>query len=257
MNRRIRLTWLGPDPHAPFPPVTAALSDPNGLLAGGGDLHPERLLNAYRRGIFPWFSEGEPILWWCPGPRAVFRTDTWRPAMRFLRELRRSGWTVSADTDFDTVIAHCADTPRPGQGGTWIVEPMRQAYSLLHRLGHAHSIEVRHGEALVGGLYGLSIGRMFFGESMFSLRSGGSKAALAALTLRLREWGFPLIDCQVENPHLHRLGAGLMPLNTFLCEVQRLCEQPGRPGPWTGAFGTLCGEDIASALRPASSALPG
>lgn len=249
MTRRLRLPWLEPDPLAPFPPTWSALPDPNGLLAAGGDLHPERLLNAYRRGIFPWYSEGEPILWWCPGPRAVFDTADYRPASRFLRSLRSSGWTVSADTDFDAVVAHCATTPRPGQDGTWIVDEMRHAYGVLHRLGHAHSIEVRAGDTLIGGLYGLSIGRMFYGESMFSLRSGGSKAALAALGLRLCEWEFPLIDCQVENPHLRSLGARLMPLTGFLGEVRRLTALPGRPGPWTMDFGLLDAATLAASMR--------
>lgn len=249
MSRRIRLHWLDSDPRAPFPPISSAHSDPNGLLAAGGDLHPQRLLNAYCQGIFPWFGEGEPILWWCPGPRAVFRSAEYRPASRFLRSLRGSGWTVTADTDFDAVVAHCASTPRPGQDSTWIVEDMRRAYGLLHHLGYAHSVEVRDGDALIGGLYGLAIGRMFYGESMFSLHSGGSKTALAALALRLCDWEFPLIDCQVENPHLRSLGARLMPLTAFLGEVRRLTALPGRPGSWATDFGCLHAADIVAALR--------
>lgn len=251
MTRRLRLPWLQSDPNAPFPPTWSALADPNGLLAAGGDLHPQRLINAYQRGIFPWYGEGEPILWWCPGPRAVFHTADYRPASRFLRTLRSSGWTVTADTAFDAVVGHCACTPRPGQDGTWIVDDMRRAYGLLHRLGYAHSIEVRAGDALIGGLYGLAIGRMFYGESMFSLRSGGSKAALAALALRLRDWGFPLIDCQVENPHLRSLGARLMPLSAFLGEVRRLTEQPGRIGAWSEDFGRLPADALVAAIRTA------
>ena len=182
----MRLPRLGADPDSPFPPLRSALREPDGLLAVGGDLSPARLLNAYRHGIFPWFSPGEPILWWSPDPRVVFDTAAFRLSRRFRRELRRSEWTLSADTDFAAVMRACADIPRAGQdGGTWIGEEMLAAYGELHRLGHAHSIEVRDGGQLVGGLYGVAIGRMFFGESMFSAASGGSKLALAALARTL------------------------------------------------------------------------
>src|SRR5690606_29028750 len=168
------------DPDAPFPPAALALREPDGLLAVGGDLSPRRLLNAYRGGIFPWYSDGQPILWWSPDPRLVFRTDAVRLSSRFRRSLRRCDWRVRADTDFAAVIAACADSPRLGQSGTWITASMRAAYLRLHQLGHAHSIEVwdRQGR-LAGGLYGVAVGRMFFGENMFSAYSGGSKVALA------------------------------------------------------------------------------
>lgn len=235
----LRLPQLGADPASPFPPAGTALREPDGLLAMGGDLSPQRLLNAYAHGVFPWFSDGQPILWWSPDPRTVFRTDGVHLSARLRRELRRSEWRIVADRDFGAVIAACASAPRPGQDDTWITRDMQAAYCGLHRLGHAHSIEVRDGGRLVGGLYGVAIGRMFFGESMFSAESGGSKVALAALALRLREWGWPLIDAQVGNPHLDTLGAEAWPRPSFLAAVAEACAQPGRPGSWAGTFGTL------------------
>ncbi len=236
----IRLPLLAADPHAPFPPVEMALREPDGLLAMGGDLSPPRLLNAYARGIFPWYSEGQPLLWWSPDPRMVFRTEAVRLSSRFRRELRRSGWTARADTAFDAVIAACARTPRPGQAGTWITDDMLQAYGTLHRLGHAHSVEVHdRAGSLVGGIYGVAVGRMFFGESMFSAVSGGSKAALAALAHRLREWDWPLIDAQVESPHLLTLGAESWPRARFLSGIAPLCADPRPAGPWSARFGEL------------------
>lgn len=234
--------WL---PHvlqgdAPFPPVELALRHPDGLLAAGGDLSPRRLLEAYRHGIFPWYSEGQPILWWSPDPRMVFRTDRVRLSTRFRRQLRRSPWVVRADTAFDTVLAACAATPRPGQDGTWITAEMEAAYRTLHQLGHAHSVEVLDTDgSLVGGLYGVAMGRMFYGESMFSARSGGSKVALAALAHQLHAWGWPLLDAQVENPHLVSLGAERWPRGRFQVAVRKLVTLPGRPGPWSDAFGTF------------------
>lgn len=230
---------LPPSPDAPFPPAEDALAEPDGLLAVGGDLSPQRLLNAYAGGIFPWFSQGQPILWWSPDPRTLFRTDGVRLGSRFRRSLRRSDWHVGADTRFAAVIDACAQTPRPGQDGTWITPEMRDAYLALHRLGYAHSVEVLDGDTLVGGLYGVAIGRAFFGESMFSGRSGGSKVALAALAHRLRQWGWPLIDAQVENPHLLGLGAESWPRARFLAQVRELAGQPEPVGSWTARFGEL------------------
>lgn len=241
----MHLPVLDADPTVPFPPVGSALRDPDGLLAVGGDLSPARLLNAYRHGIFPWFSRGDPILWWCPDPRLVFRTDGVHLSTRFRRGLRRSTWTLRADTAFDAVIEECARVPRHGQHGTWITPAMRAAYRELHRLGHAHSVEAYDGERLVGGIYGVAIGRMFFGESMFSAESGGSKVALAGLALRLRQWGWPLIDAQVENPHLVRLGARPWPRPEFILAVRELVEAPGSHGAWTDRFGTLAARDLA------------
>ena len=220
MNRR--LPWrLDDAPDAPFPPAESALRVPDGLLAIGGDLTPQRLLTAYSGGIFPWFNEGEPILWWSPDPRMVFRTDGVHLSRRFLRTLRGLPWTVSADTAFDEVMQACALAPRAGQQGTWITPTMRAAYGELYRLGFAHSVEVREGADLVGGIYGVCIGRMFFGESMFSVRSGGSKVALAALCRLLTAQGITLLDAQVENPHLLRMGAVHMPREAFLEHVRR------------------------------------
>jgi leucyl/phenylalanyl-tRNA--protein transferase len=241
------VAWLGASPDAPFPDPTDALRDPDGLLAIGGDLHPRRLLNAYRAGIFPWFSEGEPPLWWSPDPRTVFRTDRVAWSRRFRRGLRQSDWLLRADTAFEAVIAACASIPRPGQRGTWITDAMQAAYVELHRLGHAHSVEVWSGDALVGGIYGVAIGRMFFGESMFSRRPEGSKVAIAGLAHRLHAWGWPLIDAQVENPHLLSLGAELWPRTEFLRAIAPLVAEPQTPGTWTEHFGEL----PARALAPA------
>lgn len=241
----IHLPALSPDPNAPFPPGQSALRHPDGLLALGGDLSPPRLLNAYRGGIFPWYSDGQPILWWCPDPRTVFRTDGVHLSARFRRWLRRSSWTVRADTAFAQVIETCANIPRGDQRGTWITQDMIEAYRELYRLGHAHSIEVYAGDRLVGGLYGVSVGRMFFGESMFSAESAGSKVALAATAHRLHEWGFPLLDAQVENDHLMSLGAERWPRERFLAEVASLTSQPAPMGSWTRRFGTLAVTELA------------
>lgn len=243
----IRLPVLPEDPAAPFPPAHAALRQPDGLLALGGDLSPQRLLNAYRHGIFPWYSDDQPILWWCPDPRTVFRTDCVRLSSRFRRWLRRSDWSVRSDMAFSEVIAACAAIPRRGQRGTWITSEMIEAYRELHRLGHAHSIEVYAGERLVGGLYGVSIGRMFFGESMYSAESGGSKVALAALAHRLQGWGWPLLDAQVENDHLLSLGAETWPRDRFLAAVAELTPLPEPAGPWSRRFGTMSAAELAQA----------
>lgn len=243
----IRLPALPADPAAPFPAVELALREPDGLLAIGGDLSVERLVNAYRSGIFPWFGDDQPILWWSPDPRTVFQTNGVRLSSRFRRSLRRCEWQLRADTAFEAVVGACASAPRGGQHGTWITGEMRRAYRDLHAAGFAHSVEVFDGDMLVGGIYGVAVGCMFFGESMFSARSGGSKVALAGLALRLREWGWPLIDAQVENPHLRSLGADVVPRAEFLAEVQGLVERAGRPGAWTEAFGSLPASALAGA----------
>lgn len=232
------VTKLGPDPASGFPPADQALDEPDGLLAVGGDLSPTRLLDAYRHGIFPWFEEGQPILWWSPDPRMVFRTDGVHLSRRFRRTLRALPWTVRADTAFDAVVKACA-APRAGQRGTWITAGMRAAYGELHRLGHAHSVEVFAGDALAGGLYGVAIGRMFFAESMFSALPGGSKLAIAALARQLHRWQWPVFDAQLENPHLRSLGGDVWPRKRFLAETARLVALSGRPGPWTADFGTV------------------
>jgi leucyl/phenylalanyl-tRNA--protein transferase len=242
---RLPIPRLAADPAAPFPPAHRALAEPDGLLCFGGDLSPTRLLNAYRAGIFPWYSAGQPILWWSPDPRLVFRTDGVRLSRRFRRALRASTWVVRADTAFDAVLDACATLPRRGQDGTWITAEMARAYVVLHRLGHAHSVEVHDGERLVGGIYGIAIGRMFIGESMFSAESGGSKIALAALAARLRAWGWPLVDAQVENPHLRTLGAERMPRDAFLATVAALVDLPAPIGSWREAFGELAAASLA------------
>lgn len=240
-----RLTPLTNNPDEGFPDPRLALREPDGLLAIGGDLSPARLLDAYRHGIFPWYSHGQPILWWSPDPRTVFRTDEVHLSTRFRRSLRRSTWQIRADTAFAEVIDRCADAPRDGQPGTWITDAMRAAYVALHRLGHAHSIEVFGGERLVGGLYGVAIGRMFFGESMFSADPGGSKVALAALARRLHDWGWPLLDAQVHNDHLMRLGAQPWPRERFLKAIGPLvvAEQPA--GSWGEVFGQIDASTLA------------
>ena len=243
MNRRLHL--LPDDPTAPFPPVDGALRQPDGLLAVGGDLSPNRLLNAYSHGIFPWYSDGEPILWWSPDPRLVFRTDRVRLSTRFRRTLRNSTWVARADRTFEAVIRACSRTPRKGQQGTWITAEMEAAYIELHRLGHAHSVEVFDGDRLVGGVYGVAVGRMFFGESMFSTESGGSKVALAALAHRLCEWGYPLIDAQVANPHLLTLGAEFMTRRDFTTAIAHLTTLTAIEDPWTEAFAELPARDLA------------
>ncbi len=237
---------LGEASDSPFPPAELALHEPDGLLAVGGDLSPVRLLNAYTGGIFPWFSEGQPLLWWSPDPRMVFRSDRVHLSSRFRRSLRASPWRIRADTAFAEVMQACAQAPRAGQDGTWITADMYRAYVELHRLGYAHSVEVFEDEELVGGIYGVAIGRMFFGESMFSARSGGSKVALAALARMLAGWGWPLIDAQVENPHLLRMGAEHLPRAAFLQQVRRLTYEPGQPGSWTRGFGDVAAAELAS-----------
>ncbi|HVR81605.1 MAG TPA: leucyl/phenylalanyl-tRNA--protein transferase [Luteimonas sp.] len=237
---------LSSDSEAPFPAVDTARREPNGLLAVGGDLSPARLLNAYRHGIFPWFSDGQPILWWSPDPRMLFRSDGVRLSSRFRRGLRHSPWIVRADTAFAQVVAACASTPRAGQRGTWIGDDMQAAYLALHRLGHAHSVEVFDDRRMVGGIYGVAIGHMFFGESMFSGESGGSKVALAALAHRLREWGWPLIDAQIENDHLLRLGAEVWPRRMFLERIASLVEAPEPAQSWTDRFGGLAASLLAA-----------
>ncbi|WP_082190092.1 leucyl/phenylalanyl-tRNA--protein transferase [Frateuria defendens] len=229
----IRLALLDDDAPERFPDPEQALDDPNGLLAFGGDLSPRRLLAAYRRGIFPWFGEHEPLLWWSPDPRCVFRTDRLRPNRSLRRRLAGKPWSITVDRAFRAVVEACA-APRPGQAGTWIVPSMLEAYAALHELGHAHSVEVWDGTRLVGGIYGVAVGRLFCGESMFSHESGGSKLALCALAALLRRWGFPLIDAQVSNPHLLMLGAEEVPRRAFLDEAVRLAAASSDAAGWRG-----------------------
>ncbi|SHG84085.1 leucyl/phenylalanyl-tRNA--protein transferase [Ferrimonas marina] len=205
---------------APFPPPQQALQEPNGLLAIGGDLSPKRLVRAYRNGIFPWFNDGDPILWWSPDPRAVFYPDQYQVSKSTRRSIRRNGWHFSVNQAFEQVISACA-APRGGEQGTWICAPMRQAYLHLHQLGFAHSIEVWQEQELIGGLYGLGIGAVFCGESMFHRRTDASKAAFFALSSELRRLGVAMIDAQIENDHLRSLGAQVLGRDAFLSQLQR------------------------------------
>ncbi|MCP1375035.1 leucyl/phenylalanyl-tRNA--protein transferase [Dyella lutea] len=228
----IRLPLLDHWPPQRFPDPSQALADPPGLLAFGGDLSPERLRAAYAQGVFPWFNEGEPILWWSPDPRCVFRTERLRQPNRSLRRLLlRCGWHVTVDRDFAGVMQCCA-APRNGQPGTWISDEMIQAYATLHARGDAHSVEVWDGDRLVGGIYGVASGRLFSGESMFSRQSGGSKVALLALARLLHAWGCPLLDAQVSNPHLLGLGAEEMPRVEFIAALHQLVLQRMDPAAW-------------------------
>ena len=239
------LPQLSPDPGAPFPPSEAALLEPDGLLAFGGDLSPPRLTSAYRNGIFPWYSDGEPILWWSPSERALFRTEAVDLPTRLRRTLRRSSWVVRADTLFDDVIAACANAPRAGQRGTWITPAMQRGYRELHRLGYAHSIEVFDGTHLVGGLYGVAVGRMFCGESMFSAASGASTVALVALAQFLHGRGWPLIDAQVPNEHTRRLGVETWPRSAYLRALADLRDADEAAVSWTSAFGEFAARGLA------------
>jgi leucyl/phenylalanyl-tRNA--protein transferase len=229
----------------PFPPVETALDDPDGLLAAGGDLSPQRLLDAYRHGIFPWFSEGQPILWWSPDPRTVFATGRVHVSSRLRRWLRHCPWTLHADRDFAGVMRACA-APRPQQPTTWITNQMFAAYCWLHQLGHAHSIEVRDADDhLMGGLYGVAVGRMFFGESMFSAQTNGSKVALLAACRVLHHWGFALLDAQVESAHLATLGAIQMPRADFVAHLAKACAEPFSAGNWRERWPALAARDLA------------
>jgi leucyl/phenylalanyl-tRNA--protein transferase len=228
--------WLDMEDRETFPPVSLALREPDGLLAIGGDLSEPRLLAAYRHGVFPWYSEGQPILWWSPDPRCVLLPDRFRVRRSLRKVLRRGEFEVRFDTAFGAVIDGCAQTRRDGLG-TWITDEMRAAYIRLHHAGYAHSVECWQGDQLVGGLYGLSIGRIFFGESMFSRTRDASKVALAYLVAQVTRWQFPLIDCQVTSEHLQSLGATCITRETFVGYLEKYCgasdvDAPTRKGPW-------------------------
>jgi len=222
------LTWI--EPGQPLPPPEGARTEPNGLLAAGRDLSAARLLEAYGNGIFPWYSQGQPVLWWSPDPRMVVFVDEFAPSRSLRKTLRRidltGSWTITLDQAFVQVMQACA-APRPGQDGTWITRDIVKAYHALHQAGHAHSVEVWSEGRLIGGLYGVSIGRMFFGESMFARVSDASKCAYAALVAMLRRLGFCMIDCQQSTEHLASLGAREISRLQFLANVRRLCELPG------------------------------
>ena len=208
-------------------------SDPSGLLAVGGDLSPERLMLAYASGIFPWYSDDQPILWHSPDPRSVLRTEDLHVPRSLAKTIRRGRFEVRLDTAFERVIRSCAEVPRPGGGnGTWITPDMLDAYCELHRLGFAHSAEAFADGRLVGGLYGVSLGTIFFGESMFALVPDASKVAFVALARQLVRWDFELIDCQQQTPHLARFGAVLWPRSCYLEALARCIRCPTRRGAW-------------------------
>lgn len=218
-----RVMWLSPDdPPDRFPPISAALHEPDGLLAAGGDLSTERLLFAYRSGIFPWYDEGQPLLWWSPDPRCVFMPGDFHISRRLQRELRRSTAEIRFNTAFSDVIRACAE-PRRSEQGTWITPDMVKAYEGLHKGGWAHSIEVWQSGELKGGLYGIAIGKAFFGESMFSLMPNASKLALLYLAAQLDAGNLELLDCQVVSSHLLSLGARIVPRSEFLHSLKNAC----------------------------------
>jgi leucyl/phenylalanyl-tRNA--protein transferase len=219
---------------APFPPVDRALRDPNGLLAAGGDLSPRRLLDAYSQGIFPWYAEGEPILWWSPDPRMVLMPGELRISRSLSKTLRNRAYEIRFDTRFDAVLAGCA-APRAGQPGTWITDEMRAAYNELHRMGFAHSVETWMDGELAGGLYGVALGGMFFGESMFTRRTDASKLALVALVRKCEDEGIGMIDCQMHTTHLESLGAHLVRRAEFLRRLGELIHLPRPSGSWRHA----------------------
>lgn len=224
--------WLDPNNDLqPFPNPETSLDEPNGLLAAGGSLQPERLLAAYRQGIFPWFEDDQPILWWSPNPRMVITPSDIHVSRSLKKAINKDTFDCSFDTAFNRVI-HACSTTRELQAGTWITPSMIQAYQALFELGHAHSVEVWFEDELVGGLYGVSIGRVFFGESMFSLRSNASKIGFAFLCEQLSDWGYQLIDCQVQSQHLQSLGASTISRHDFLTRLNQFCPQAVSEQAW-------------------------
>jgi leucyl/phenylalanyl-tRNA--protein transferase len=216
------IPFLGPAD--PFPPVDQALDNPEGLLAAGATLSTRRLVDAYRRGIFPWFNEGDPILWWSPDPRTVLRPANIHISHSLRKRLRKQAYWLTIDRAFTRVLDGCA-APRTDDSGTWLSGPMRRAYTALHAAGLAHSIEIWMDGELAGGIYGVALGRMFFGESMFARRTDASKIAMAGLAAQLDRWRFPMIDCQLETSHLMSLGAEPMPRRQFVAEIARLVDE--------------------------------
>ena len=254
----MQLTWL--DTHTPFPPTRQALgpeSDAPGLLAAGGGLSPQRLKQAYRHGIFPWYSQGQPVLWWSPDPRMVLPVAEFKLSRSLRKTLQKfiasPECAVRIDTQFTTVLRHCAQTPRDGQHGTWIVPEMIHAYADLHAAGLAHSFETWVGGQLVGGLYGISLGRMFYGESMFAHRTDASKIALAGLIGFCRAHGITLIDCQQHTRHLASLGARQVPRGEFEQHLQATVDLPG-PAGWTYDPGYWAGLGLAPGPQVAPGA---
>ncbi len=227
-----RIVWLtASDPPEHFPPAGQALVEPDGLLAAGGDLSEARLLHAYRHGIFPWFDEGQPILWWSPDPRCIIRPERFHLSRRAVRALRNSGFQIQFNRRFDDIVSACSE-PRPGQRGTWITPEMARAYEQLHASGWAHSLEVYRDDELVGGMYGLAIGSAFFGESMFSRETNASKGALLAACRVFVQEGVGLLDCQVQSQHLTNLGAERIARAEFLTELEQRCNPTTKFDAW-------------------------
>lgn len=224
------LPWLD-SPESSFPDIDLALSDPNGLLAAGGDLSPERLLQAYSSGIFPWFEEDQPVLWWSPDPRMVLFPEDLHVSKSLQKTLNKSPYSVTLDKAFAEVIACCAQ-PRGDSPGTWITDEMQAAYTQLFQAGHAHSVEVWLEEDLVGGLYGVALGQLFFGESMFSFENNASKIALVHLVKQLQRWNYKLIDCQVSSEHLESLGAIEISRVEFRQQLHEHLPSSGKASPW-------------------------
>lgn len=244
------ITWLEGD--APFPPLAVALDEPNGLLAAGGELTSERLLTAYRSGIFPWYADGQPVLWWSPDPRMIVAPHQFVPKRSLAKVLRNKLYEIRCDSAFEAVMRACASAPRDGQSGTWITEEMIAAYVRLHRAGHAHSIETWIDGGLAGGLYGLAIGRMFYGESMFSHSTDASKLAFAHLCAFLAEQECGMIDCQMNTDHLASLGGHEIPRAQFVRELAALARAPAMTG-WnriSRRFHPTAALDVHSSVQP-------
>ncbi len=228
------ITWLDPsNSEISFPNINDALSDPEGLLAAGGDLSEARLLHAYRNGIFPWYEYGQPILWWSPNPRGVLFTKNFKVSTSLRKILRKHDWTVTFDGDFKLTVMACA-APRSYARGTWITNEMSDAYYRLHKIGHAHSIELWDPqERLIGGIYGVLIGKMFYGESMFSFQTNASKVALAYLAMHMDHWDMPLLDCQLPSKHLASLGAEEICRDEYMKYMLPLCMSTNTDFNWT------------------------
>jgi len=224
------IPWLTAD--SSFPPLEMALTEPNGLLAAGGDLSPQRLIAAYREGIFPWFNDGEPILWWSPDPRMVLFPSELRISRSLKKTLRKGHYRIHTDRHFHEVMRSCAAAPRQGQSGTWIHPEMITAYAVLHEMGLAHSVETWIDGKLAGGLYGIALGKMFFGESMFSAITDASKIAFVHLVTQLERWDFGMIDCQMKTAHLTSFGAREIPRSLFRLKLHELTAYPEQARKW-------------------------
>ena len=226
------LPWLDPDDDSdPFPAIELALKDPDGLLAAGGSLRPERLLKAYRSGIFPWFDDQQPILWWSPDPRLMLKPSELHISRSLNKFIKKQHYRCTIDTAFDRVMTACS-APREQQDGSWITDSMIDAYQELFKLGHAHSVEVWLNNELIGGLYGVCIGQVFFGESMFSRQTNASKVGFAFICRHLAEWGCEAVDCQVHSDHLESLGAAVIPRNSFMQLLDQYCPLPLSNNAW-------------------------